>query len=194
MPKQPINYENTIIYKIVCNNLNINDCYVGHTTDFTRRKYKHKQNCEVLNNPKYNFKIYKIIRENGGWDNWSMIEIEKYNCKTENEAKMRERYWYEKLQSNLNSFIPIKTEIEHKEYQKLYRETHKESNKEYQELYQIENKEKIKEQRKEYFQKNKHHILQSIMCECGKAYTKCHYKRHIETNRHQEYLKNKNII
>ena len=51
----------------------------------------------------------------------------------------------------------------------------------------------LKEQKKEYFQKNKSHILESIICECGKKYTKCHYKRHGETNRHQEYLKNKDI-
>jgi hypothetical protein len=189
MPKQPINYENTVIYKIVCNNLDIDDCYVGHTTDFTRRKYKHRQNCEDQNNPKYNFKIYQIIRENGGWNDWSMIEIEQYNCKNENEAKLRERYWYEKLQSKLNSIIPIKTESEHKEYQKIYRDTHKEGNKEYQKIYQNENKEKIKLQRKEYFQQNKNNILETITCECGKCYTKCHYKRHCQSSKHQEYLK-----
>jgi len=193
MPKQPINYANTIIYKIICNDININDCYVGHTTDFTRRKYRHRENCNNQNNPKYKFKIYQIIRENGGWDNWSMIEIEKYICKDENEAKMRERYWYEKLQPKLNSVIPIKSDIEYKEYQKSYRDAHKEINKQYHEVYQLKNKEKIREQRKKYFEKNKIHIFESLTCECGKKYTKCHYKRHCETNRHQEYLKNKNI-
>ena len=37
MPKLPIDYSKTIIYKIICCDLNIKDCYVGHTTDFTRR-------------------------------------------------------------------------------------------------------------------------------------------------------------
>ena len=45
MPKTKINYENAIIYKIVCNDLNIKDLYVGHTTDFIRRKYDHKKRC-----------------------------------------------------------------------------------------------------------------------------------------------------
>ena len=45
MPKTNIIYNNTIIYKIVCNDLNIKDLYVGHTTDFTKRKYKHRLNC-----------------------------------------------------------------------------------------------------------------------------------------------------
>jgi hypothetical protein len=26
---------------------------------------------------RYNLKLYQIIRANGGWDNWDMIEIEK---------------------------------------------------------------------------------------------------------------------
>jgi hypothetical protein len=25
--------------------------------------------------------VYSTIRENGGWNNWSMVEIEKYPCK-----------------------------------------------------------------------------------------------------------------
>jgi predicted GIY-YIG superfamily endonuclease len=42
MPRTPINYENTVFYKIVCKDLNLNYCYVGHTTDFIRRKTAHK--------------------------------------------------------------------------------------------------------------------------------------------------------
>ena len=42
MPIQNIKYNNTLIYKIVCNDLNIKDVYVGHTTDFRRRKNCHK--------------------------------------------------------------------------------------------------------------------------------------------------------
>ena len=43
MPKLLINYVNTIIYKIVCNDLNVNEVYVGHTTRFIKRKSHHKQ-------------------------------------------------------------------------------------------------------------------------------------------------------
>ena len=37
--------QNYVMYKIVCNDLNINDCYVGHTTNFNNRKSDHKYNC-----------------------------------------------------------------------------------------------------------------------------------------------------
>ena len=38
MPKLPINYDKTHFYKLCCRDPTITDIYVGHTTDFTRRK------------------------------------------------------------------------------------------------------------------------------------------------------------
>ena len=66
MPKVPLNYQNTVIYKIVCNDLNIEDVYVGHTTNFTKRKYAHKYSSENQNGIQYENKIYKTIRKYGG--------------------------------------------------------------------------------------------------------------------------------
>ena len=43
MPKNNINYSNTIIYKIVCNDLNVKELYIGSTTDFYNRKSNHKK-------------------------------------------------------------------------------------------------------------------------------------------------------
>ena len=45
MPKVEIDYSNIIIYKITCNDPNITDAYVGHTTNFVQRKHCHKQEC-----------------------------------------------------------------------------------------------------------------------------------------------------
>ena len=103
MPKENIDYSNTVIYKIYCNDKTINDVYVGHTTNFTKRKHQHKLCCSNLNN---NFKIYSTIREHGGWDNWNMIEIAKYNCKDKTEARIKEQEHYTELNSSLNSCPP----------------------------------------------------------------------------------------
>jgi len=103
MPKENIDYSNTIIYKIYCNDKNINDVYVGHTTNFTKRKHFHKSTCSNLNNK---LKIYNIIRQYGGWDNWNMIEIAKYNCKDKTEARIKEQEHYDLLNSSLNSCPP----------------------------------------------------------------------------------------
>jgi hypothetical protein len=34
MPKQPMDYSKTIVYKICCKDVDVKDVYVGHTTDF----------------------------------------------------------------------------------------------------------------------------------------------------------------
>ena len=47
MPRTAVDYSKTIIYKIVCNDLNVKDIYVGSTTDFTKRKNKHKSCCDT---------------------------------------------------------------------------------------------------------------------------------------------------
>ena len=52
MPKNDIDYLKTIIYKIVCKDLNITDFYVGHTTNFIKRKATHKTACNNINNKK----------------------------------------------------------------------------------------------------------------------------------------------
>jgi hypothetical protein len=103
MPKDNIDYSNTIIYKIICNDNTINDVYVGHTTNFIQRKYHHKIACRNLHNK---LKIYNTIRQNGGWDNWNMVEIAKYNCSDQTEARIKEQQHYEELNANLNSCPP----------------------------------------------------------------------------------------
>ena len=123
-----IDYSKTIINKIVCNDLNITDCYVGHTTNFRHRKSNHKDGCNYEKDKHYHYKVYEIIRANGGWDNWSMLEIEKYPCVDANEARTRERYWYEKLNPTLNSRLPIISKQE-------YLEKHREHKREYDMIY-----------------------------------------------------------
>ena len=176
MPKVPIDYSKTIMYKIVCNDLKINDCYVGHTTNWIKRKSSHKERCKCSNNKNYNLKVYKIIRENGGWDNWTMIMIEEYNCKDKREAEKRERELYEILDAKLNGKVPMRTQEEinnpyttYKDTYKKYAETHRddillkkkkytETHKEERKQYDIDNKEKIMERDKKYREKNKEHI------------------------------------
>jgi hypothetical protein len=103
MPKNEIDYSNTIIYKIICKDEKISDVYVGHTTNFVKRKCLHKNSCNNLNNK---LKIYNIIRENGGWDNWDMIEIARYNCNDNREARIKEQEHYDLLKATLNSCPP----------------------------------------------------------------------------------------
>ncbi len=144
MPKLPTDYSKTIIYKIIKNDdFNNENIYVGSTTDFIRRKYRHKWNCNNENSKIHNLKVYKTIRENGGWSEWSMIEIEKYPCNDKREAETRERYWYEFYNAKLNMVSIIDTPQE-AEYKKKVRGKQ----------YHIDNADKISAKKKQYHIEN----------------------------------------
>ena len=44
MPHKEVDDSKTHFYKIVCKDLSIKDCYVGHTTNFKNRKMPIKEN------------------------------------------------------------------------------------------------------------------------------------------------------
>jgi predicted GIY-YIG superfamily endonuclease len=156
------------IYKIICKDENIKDCYVGSTKDFNKRKAQHKIDLQHRK-----MKLQTIINNNGGWDNWNMIEIEKIICENYNEARQKERYYYEKLNATLNSQQPVRYNYENLNQQKNY---------------YIKNKELIIEKNKQYYVNNKEIILQKCLCICGNYYTKKHKARHELSKKHQDYL------
>jgi len=95
-------YENSVIYKLVHKeDLDNNNIYIGSTTNFRGRKAEHKKAVVNDNDKNYNTKKYQYIRENGGWDNWTMIQVEKYPCNDRRELEARERYWAEQYHNNL---------------------------------------------------------------------------------------------
>ena len=105
MPKIIIDYSNTIIYKIFCKDPNVSDIYVGHTTNFVQRKHAHKQNSMNSKSPCYDLKLYKIIRDNGGWDNWKITELEKYDaCQTKQQSLDRVKMWQKRLDGENSTF------------------------------------------------------------------------------------------
>ena len=112
MPKKQVNYQNGVIYKIVCNDVNVKDVYVGSTTDFRRRKTAHKKSCCDINDKHHHLKVYKMINDNNGWDAWQMLEVEKFACNDGNELRARERFHYEQLNANMNSMRPFITNDE----------------------------------------------------------------------------------
>ena len=180
MPKIPIDYSKTIIYKIVCDDLSVNQCYVGHTTDMSQRKWCHKSRCHNEKDKYHNLKIYQIIRENGGWENWSMLLVEKFPCKDKFEACKREREVYEELDAKMNIQIPYRTQEEHKEERKQndkqYREENKEERKKYSKKYYQEHKAELNEKWKE-----------KIECEfCAKLLSKQNMSRHHKTCKSKE--------
>lgn len=172
-----VNYEKSVIYKLCCNDLNITEIYIGSTTNFLRRKQAHRDNCNNDNSKEYNKKVYKLARETGGFDNWSMIQIEQYNAKDKRDLEQRERYYIEQLKATLNCYIPGRTQKEH------YIDN-KEIIKEQKKKYYIDNKEKIKK----YYNNNKEKLQAKIQCECGCIVNKSSLTRHKKSIKHIAYL------
>ena len=64
MPKVPIDYSKTIMYKLVHkDDLDDVNVYVGHTTNYTERKIAHKKCCNLPSNKEYNNKKYQFIKK-----------------------------------------------------------------------------------------------------------------------------------
>jgi len=145
MPKLPIDHSNTIIYKLVHNedydNVNI---YIGSTTDFIRRKNKHKSCCNCVTNRDHNDKKYQYIRGNGGWEEWNMIEVEKFSCNDKREAEAREEYWRCHFNSQLNTKRAYRTVEQRKQYDI-----------EYQKQFYLDNRGKKLEYQKTYYNNKK---------------------------------------
>jgi hypothetical protein len=215
MPRKEVDYSKTVIYKIVCNDLAITDLYIGSTTDFIKRKNSHKTACTNLNAKSHNIKIYQTIRDNGNWENWTMVQIEEHACANGNEARARERYWYEQLNATLNTQRPNRSK---KEYGKDFYENNKDKISEYnktntdkikerrQKWYEL-NKDKIAYQKREQYELNKDTICknakeyaelnkdkikeyraQSYTCECGATFKKSNMCNHKNTKKHINYL------
>jgi len=107
MPKVKIDYSSTLFYKIFCKDTLIEDLYIGHTTNFVQRKHAHKQSCSNTKTTNYNCKLYNVIRDNGGWDNWKMQIIAFHECDDLMEAKKHEQQYFEEYKATLNSIEPL---------------------------------------------------------------------------------------
>ena len=156
-----VDYSKTIIYKLCCKDTNIKDIYVGATTCMKSRKTQHKTSCNNVKSRYYNNKLYTCIRDNGGWENWDMIMVEKYPCNDKIESSTKEREILEQLGATLNAINPIKLKEDSeklKDYRKKYYEENKDKVRELHKKYSENNKEKIAERYKKWCENNKEKI------------------------------------
>ena len=121
--------------------------YYGSTCNFKRRMKNHKTNCYNKNNKSYNYKLYKTIRNNGGWEQFTKQIVED-NIETKQQWKERETYYLRNFKCNMNTHHHI-TEEEYKARQKVSKKAYSEN---------PINKEKRKAKRSK-----------RIMCECGRT-------------------------
>ena len=97
MPKTPIDFSKTIIYKIQ-HKTNKTLLYIGQTTDFIKRKCTHKTNCSTRT-----LLLYTTINENGGWDMFEMTKIKEYPCDNKRQAEDEEMRLIKELNATMNT-------------------------------------------------------------------------------------------
>jgi hypothetical protein len=97
------NYSNTQIYMIYCNDSNISDTYIGYTTNIKDRMSVHRRCTSNPANKSYSMRMYKFIRDNGGWNNWSYRILTDLVCTSKNDAIENEKYWIRYFRPSLNT-------------------------------------------------------------------------------------------
>ncbi len=202
MPRKEIN--DYTFYKIVCLDNSVELCYVGSTSNWKARNHKHKSNCNNENNKLYNSNIYKTIRENGGWENFKMIQIGTREQLIKREAEQIEEDYRQELKANMNMRRCYRTEEqkqkwyeENKDKIKEYNEENKDKIKQYQQNYYEENKDKLLCRTNKYNEENKDKIkekqLQKVKCDCGCVVSKINLSTHKKSPKHIKLL-NQNLI
>lgn len=175
MPRKEIN--DYIFYKIVCLDKDLDLCYVGSTANWKARNCEHRLNCNYESSKKYNIKLYQTIRENGGWDNFKMIQIDTREQLNKREAEAIEEEYRQQLRANMNSRRCFITE-----------EQEKELNKERCKNYRKNNIDVRIKADKDYYEENKDKILAKmkvkVECECGCIVRKSDLAKHRKTDKH----------
>jgi len=187
-----MDYSKCSIYKIE----HVDDdtlVYVGHTTNFDKRKTAHKGSCKNDNQKNYNLKVYQMIRQNGGWEMFKMIEVEKYPCADKREAERRENEVMKELKASMNMINSFRTQEEISEYHTNYREFHKEKLQQQKKEYYETNKPKIQEYNKEYYESSKPKIkeYQKDYRENNKPKIQEYHKEYRENNKPKIQERNK---
>jgi len=178
MPKKPIDFSKTIIYKISKDD----DFYVGSTTDFATRKSHHKSVSNNVNTKDYNLKIYQTIRDKGGWNTWEMTPLEEYvECQNKIQARIREDEWRVKLNASLNM---KRAYLSKEEHDKRHREESK--------IFYQNHKDKILIYRAQFYQEHADEInakrAVKFECGCGSICRISDKARHKKSKKHQKYL------
>jgi hypothetical protein len=114
------NYNESRIYKIYCTLSTINEFYIGSSARYEERCILHKSDCNNINSPRYSYKLYNYIRNNGGWENFTVEVLEKFPCKNRTELNIREEWWKQQKCPTLNNNRAYRTDNEIKEDRKQF--------------------------------------------------------------------------
>lgn len=158
MPRTAIDYSKACIYKISCKDAEIEDIYIGSTTDLVKRRHGHKNACNDPKSRGHNLHVYKFIREQGGWENWEVVLVERFQCDNSEDLHQKEREVFDQLKPTLNNRRPKITVAERKEtnleLQKAWREANPERHREACKAWVMANPERRRAQLRAWYEAN----------------------------------------
>lgn len=96
-------YDKFVIY--IIKHIYSDNFYIGSTDNFSSRKSKHKKTTYNRVKKSYHRKLYKFIRENKGWDNFTIEILEHYPCDTLKEGRCIEFDYIDQMKPTLNMII-----------------------------------------------------------------------------------------
>jgi len=178
-------YSKGQIYKLCCLDPTITDIYVGSTLNFKNRKYEHKKNSTSNHKIVKNLKVYKTIRENGGFENWDMVLIKDFPCNDRKELHREENKIMLELKANLNMRQASRNNKQYYEdekktllkKQKIKYEINKSSILKRQKQYRINNLDIVKKKQ-----------VEKIKCECGCILSRTNISTHKKSKKHLKLI------
>ncbi len=185
------------IYKLIKKDATNDDMvYIGSTCDVGERLNRHKKNCTNPNDIRHNNKLYKYIRENGGWEEWKYeildeIEVPLKECEERRKCEQDYITKYDAI-NKLNTFKAFRTEEDRLNRFKIYRlnnfEKCSEKDKRIGKIRYERDKEKMLGQAKLNYEKNKDKIKErtgeKICCNiCGSFVNKGNIAVHQRTQK-----------
>ena len=156
-----VNYQNSKIYKIVNDELNLT--YFGSTTqDLKKRLYNHKKDIKTNKNITSKILFTTELKP-------KIYLVEEVKCDNREQLEKRERYYIENFDC-VNKVLPSQTR---KEVDKRYRKNHLEL---------------CKQRCNDWRERNKEKQSKKFNCECGGKYTHEHISSHLKTKKHQNFI------
>ena len=158
-------YSKGVIYKIV--STKTNSVYIGSSINVERRVSQHR----TLQADAIRGRQHKNVRslEITCLDDWQLVVIEKYPCRTKKELETRERYWIENTPNCINHHIPTRTRSEYR-------------------IANEEQKEKSRQRAHQYYKDHredcKAYFAEKMDCKlCGCQVNRSHMSRHHMTKK-----------
>lgn len=178
-------YENSKIYKIICNETNRQ--YIGSTINTLQHRLKDhilsKKSKEKNNSKQYNCASHQIL------DNCRIELIEEYKCKNLDELRIREQYHIE----NNDCINSIRAKgIGKARYDENYRKNNRDKIMKNKREYYKNNRDKVNKYKREYYKKNRDKCLarlsKKVECECGAIHRHDGTAKHKRSQRHVAFI------